>query len=354
MRLPIRLDQGAAMAMRDPAPSPLDVLETTFRLLTSGPDPLALDGAVLGRGLPARPIPLDELRSILLHPSTGYAARDAAVGELVGRAQAHGGAWTVGLAGVLLPGLRRVAGHLAREFPGDTADIDAEVLAGFLEALGKLHPHPGRRRIAAHLLWGAFNRGRRLRRLELEAAVRRVPLEATSAVPPPPAGHPDILLARAVRHGVLAAWEAELIGATRLEGEDLLRLAAEAGLKPDTLRHWRRAAEWRLAAWLVAGRVPVPPVSGERPPPPPPGRNRAPRRASAPASDRVPAGRARTPGHGDQERDGRATRTARRSAAHLRHRQPRRPSRSSSSAPPPPPSGSTEAGTRTDSGADGL
>ncbi len=322
------------MAMRDPAPSPLDVLEATFHLLTAGPDPLALDGAIVGCGLPARPIALDELRSILLHPSTSFAARDAALAELVGRAQADGGAWTVGLAGVLLPGLRRVAGHLAREFPGDTADLDAEVLTGFLEALGKLHLHPGRRRLAAHLLWGAFNRGKRLRRMELEAFVRRLPLEATSAVPPPPAGHPDILLARAVRHGVLAAWEAELIGATRLESQDLLRLAAEGGYKPDTLRHWRRAAERRLAAWLLTGSVPVPPVSGERPPSP--GRNRAVRRAPASASDRVPA---------EAKRDGRAARTARRSAVtRLRHRQPRRPSRSSVPLSSPPESTGDQAG----------
>lgn len=316
------------MAMRDPAPSPLDVLETTFRLLTTSPEPLALDGATLGCGLPARLIALDELRSILLHPSTSFAARDAALAALVGRAQAHGGTWTVGLAGVLLPGLRRVAGHLAREFPGDTTDIDAEVLTGFLEALGKLHLHPGRRRIAAHLLWGAFNRGKRLRRMELEALVRRLPLEATSVVPPPPAGHPDILLARAVRHGVLAAWEAELIGATRLEGEDLLRIAADGGYKPDTLRHWRRAAERRLAAWLLTGSVPVPPVSGERPPPP----GRAARPRSAPASDRLP---------GPPKRADRGARTARRSTADsLRHRpQARRPS--TSSAPPNSPPEST-------------
>ncbi len=316
------------MAMRDPAPSPLDVLETTFRLLTTDPEPLALDGATLGCGLPARLIALDELRSILLHPSTSFAARDAALAALVGRAQAHGGGWTVGLAGVLLPGLRRVAGHLAREFPGDTADIDAEVLTGFLEALGKLHLHPGRRRIAAHLLWGAFNRGKRLRRMELEALVRRLPLEATSVVPPPPVGHPDILLARAVRHGVLAAWEAELIGATRLEGEDLLRIAADGGYKPDTLRHWRRAAERRLAAWLLTGSVPVPPVSGERSPPP----GRAARPRSASASDRLP---------GPPKRAGRGARTARRStAASLRHwPQARRPS--TSSVPPNSPPEST-------------
>src|SRR6266540_1788313 len=281
------------MAMRDPAPSPLDVLETTFRLLTTDPEPLALDGATLGCGLPARLIALDELRSILLHPSTSFAARDAALAALVGRAQAHGGGWTVGLAGVLLPGLRRVAGHLAREFPGDTADIDAEVLTGFLEAL-----------------------------------VRRLPLEATSVVPPPPVGHPDILLARAVRHGVLAAWEAELIGATRLEGEDLLRIAADGGYKPDTLRHWRRAAERRLAAWLLTGSVPVPPVSGERSPPP----GRAARPRSASASDRLP---------GPPKRAGRGARTARRStAASLRHwPQARRPS--TSSVPPNSPPEST-------------
>jgi hypothetical protein len=251
--------------MPAPVPSPLDTLETAFRLLTSGPAPLALDGAQLGHDLPARPIPLDELRSILLHPATGFAARDAALADLVGPPPRRRGAWTVGLAGVLLPGLRRAAGQLAREFPGDTADIDAEVLTGFLETLAKLHLHPGRRRLAAHLLWGAFNRGKRLRRIELEVSVRQIPVDATSTVPPPPAGHPDILLARAVRHGVLTAWEAELIGATRLDGEDLLRLAAEGGHKPDTLRHRRRRAERRLAAWLRTGTLPDPPVAGARP-----------------------------------------------------------------------------------------
>jgi hypothetical protein len=54
---------------------------------------------VVGYGLPVRPIPLDVLRSLLLHPSMGFDARDAALTWLVGRAQAEGGAWPVGLAG---------------------------------------------------------------------------------------------------------------------------------------------------------------------------------------------------------------------------------------------------------------
>jgi hypothetical protein len=60
--------------MPRPSPSPLDTLEDAFRLLTGGPSPLVLDGREVGRDLPARPIPLGELRSMLLHPSTSYRA----------------------------------------------------------------------------------------------------------------------------------------------------------------------------------------------------------------------------------------------------------------------------------------
>jgi hypothetical protein len=69
-------------------PSPLDTLDHAFRLLASEPTPLTLHGGAVGRGLPARPIPLLELRSMLLHPSTGFAARHPVVEahEMVERA----------------------------------------------------------------------------------------------------------------------------------------------------------------------------------------------------------------------------------------------------------------------------
>ncbi len=63
--------------------SPFDTLETCFRLLSTGPACLALDGRRLGHGLPARRIPLGELRVLLQHP--------AATSELR-RAQAPGAA----------------------------------------------------------------------------------------------------------------------------------------------------------------------------------------------------------------------------------------------------------------------
>jgi hypothetical protein len=115
-------------------PRPLAVLDRSFRLLVCEPAPLALDGFAVD-GLPDRPIPLDELRSMLLHPSVGFDTRDTALTWLVGRAQAEGGAWLVGLAGVLLPGIGRRVYPLCRAFPRLAHDVEAEALVGLLQAV---------------------------------------------------------------------------------------------------------------------------------------------------------------------------------------------------------------------------
>src|SRR5262245_33006843 len=47
--------------------SALAAAERAFTYLTIPPAPLALDGRVVGHGLPARHIPLDELRDLLVH-----------------------------------------------------------------------------------------------------------------------------------------------------------------------------------------------------------------------------------------------------------------------------------------------
>ena len=113
--------------------SPFDTLEKTFDLLVAGPHPLALDGTSLD-GLANRAIPLGELKAMLLHPSMSFDVRDAVVDELVARSRAKGGAWTIGVAGVLLPGLRRAVWPLVQSCPGKAADIEAQALAAFLVA----------------------------------------------------------------------------------------------------------------------------------------------------------------------------------------------------------------------------
>src|SRR5438034_11251764 len=113
--------------------SPLDTLETTFRLLATGPQPLALEGHAAG--LQRASIELWELRPILFHPATGIGVQRAILVELVGRARRRPGAWMIGLVGVLLPGLRHQVAGVPERRPGRAAGSRAMVLVSLLERL---------------------------------------------------------------------------------------------------------------------------------------------------------------------------------------------------------------------------
>jgi hypothetical protein len=78
-----------------PTLSPLETVETTFRLLATGPQPLALNGHTIG--LRRDSIGLWELRGLLFHPATDAGVQRAALVELVGRARQHRGAWMIGV-----------------------------------------------------------------------------------------------------------------------------------------------------------------------------------------------------------------------------------------------------------------
>lgn len=249
--------------------SPFDTLERTFDLLTTGPRPLALDGTGI-TGMADRAVPLGELKAWLLHPSTPFPLRDAIVGELVARAQAEGGRWSVGLAGVLLPGLRRAVWPLTQACPGKADEIEAETLAAFLAAVAKAAP--GRPRLASRLCWLARIGAQRLLRAEL-AEQAGPGTDPVSAAPPRPWGHPDLVLARAVRAGVIGVADAQLIGATRLDGENVAEVAAELGLDYEACRIRRGRAEAKLRDYLKSdwyspfdfvGKRPETPCSSNR------------------------------------------------------------------------------------------
>lgn len=247
--------------------SPFDTLETSFRLLCTGPSPLTLDGREIGPPLPERPIPLTELGSLLLHPATPYEARDRAVSALARRAQDEGGAWTVGLAGVLLPGLRAAVADLVKASPDGGADIEADVLVELIEVLGGFDL--ATERAASRLLWRAAARARR-RALRNQADATWHPIdgdafedqpeaagrvsESPSAEPRRAWGHPDFVLAEAVKARVLSPFEAELVGDTRLGGVTVAAWAARVGWQPSSLRKERSVAERRLADWIARGK----------------------------------------------------------------------------------------------------
>ena len=126
--------------MRAAQPSPFDTLEACFGLLTTGPAPMALDGRQLGHGLPARRIPLSELRILLHHPSASDGLQLAILQELVRLAIQHRGHWTIGLGGVLLPGLRNIA-KSARPIDLEMrSHVETDVLERFCNAIRQPGP----------------------------------------------------------------------------------------------------------------------------------------------------------------------------------------------------------------------
>jgi hypothetical protein len=116
-----------------PTLSPLETTETTFRLLATGPQPLALNGHTIG--LRRNSIGLWDLRGLLFHPATDVGVQRAALVELVGQARRHRGAWLVGLVGVLLPGLRKQFVSPADGRSGSMPNSGGMVLVSLLERL---------------------------------------------------------------------------------------------------------------------------------------------------------------------------------------------------------------------------
>lgn len=228
----------------------LDVAENSFRLLCVGPAPLSVHGRRIGLGLPARRIVLTELASILMHPSTSYEARDAVWRLLVARARSAGPSWVIGAVGVALPGLRHGAARLGRLYVGDA---EAEMLAGFLATLSTLDLDGPR--VFPRLCNAAHSAARATLRRTEPTRRDEITVPPTSTVVGHGCGHPDFVLARAVTAGILSADEAEVIGATYLEGVPLADYADRIGVTRWSLYKTRARAVQRLSAAIRAGAV---------------------------------------------------------------------------------------------------
>ena len=225
----------------------LDAIEYRFRLAGQGPEPLSVDGRALGHGLPRRPIALVELSAILMHPSCSAEAADAAWRMLVTNARTGAERWIVGAVGVALPGLRRRAHHLWKISAGD---VDAALVAQFMQALTSVDiTKPG---VVTRVLNAAFSKARS----ELdkrEPAFGEASFVPESRVPTTGLNHPDFVLAKAVRAGVITAPEADLIGATYLESTTVGEYAQRVGRSYWQVYRQRGAAVQRLVAAIQSG-----------------------------------------------------------------------------------------------------
>jgi len=254
---------------------PLATLRDCFGLLVTGPAPLALDGSVVA-GLPARRVALDELRDLLLAGSCPQAVRDAAWAVVIRRSRRDGGAWTVGAAGMALPALHAVSAQLAGYSNLDRADVQAEVLTGFLEAVATVRLDLPR--IAVRLRWAAYRAGLTLTVQHREAPhpdpdlFQTVAAAETTRSGPGQAG-PEAVLADAVAAGVLTDTEADLIATTRLDDGTVADWATRHATDPRQAARLRERAERRLVEHLTDpdGARPAPlPAAGEPPPRPHP------------------------------------------------------------------------------------
>jgi hypothetical protein len=230
---------------------PLDAAQRAFDLLTCPPAPLAFDCRGID-GLPDQLVALDELRRLLIRNTTPRATQDQAWRELVARARRDGPAWVVAAVGMAVPGLRRRAILLTRGRRADFADLDGELLLGFLERLKTIDLDAGN--ICPRLIDAGARRVKKSRgHSEDTESIHTA--DSRSLPPVRPWDHPDFVLTRAVAAAVIAPEECYLIGETRLGEMTLHAVAQRLGVATTTAASWRRKAEEAIREAIRDGEL---------------------------------------------------------------------------------------------------
>ncbi len=232
--------------------SALKLAQRVFLLSSAEPTNLYLWGEDFGDDLPRGRLLLRPLRDLLLRPETSAGTRDAVWAELVRRSRSDGSSWTVAALGMAMPGLLRQLRVITSRYRGDRDDLESALAEGFVAELRRVDADATA--LSARLLRAAYRAG--VAHAYREASFLGVPgAPIESRAPQAPWGHPDFVLAHAVRAGVLSAAEAQLIAVTRLEGVAVQQVAAACGEPANTVVVRRRRAELRLREAIAQGRV---------------------------------------------------------------------------------------------------
>lgn len=240
------------MAKKTLSATVLEIAETTFVETFSGTEHLALDGSRFGAPFAPVPLALIEVRRMLLDAETSLDIRDEVWRHVIASSRRSGGLWTLAAVGMGTPMLKRVARVFADRYDGHSRDLASEILTGFLDHLVTMDLE--RQGVASRLRWACH---RAAEKACAEAADRPIPRAEAGPMPPSAqVAHPDLVLARAVRAGVITAAESDLIGMSRLEDVSLPEAAACLGITPNAAKIRRQKAEARLVAFLTDQPVP--------------------------------------------------------------------------------------------------
>ncbi|MEV0117686.1 hypothetical protein AB0H77_31370 [Streptomyces sp. NPDC050844] len=240
-----------------PDQSPLAALEAAFLALAAAPQPLTLPAGLISDAPTTEALPVDQVRSLLAHPSTRPELRTRTWHEVVRRAHTLGEPWTVVAIAMAVPALRRQLARLPRAVRGlERQEMEQEALSALAIALGEVQLDD------PELDWELFRAAdrsvhrlvyaaqRRARREHSDLAVHVGRLHAAAPALESDAGDEYAVLQRAVKAQVVDLAEAQLIARTRLHGEAMQSLASERGISVRQLYRRRCAAEQRLAACL--------------------------------------------------------------------------------------------------------
>lgn len=241
--------------------TPLDVLRDAFALLCAEPCALAVPAEEVAAFIaPARDLTLREIKRLLMAEGTRADVKRALWGAVIRRAQRGEASWTLAAAGLAYPALAGKVLLACRRSPAEADEIQAEVLVEFLAALRTVDVEDPRisHDLAGYLAWRAFMASRRFRRAEAAAAKRQCELpsedsHAGALLPAQPEGHPDLVLARALRAGVIDQDEADWIARTCLGDQSAADVAAEYEMGLSTFYRRRTQAGRRIAAAIESG-----------------------------------------------------------------------------------------------------
>jgi hypothetical protein len=241
---------GGGARMVWPA-SALDCAERAFQALVDRrPHPVAFDARDLGHGWPARFIPLDELRDLLVRdPRVSREAKDAAWHQIVDHARTWRQPWVAAATGLALPALVAMAGRLRPRREKLMTDVESELVAGFIHAL--VHQDLSGPAPQLRMCWAGWRAALLVQDPDTWEEIPEL-FDPSSRSPTRPYGHPDLLLGRAAQLGIITDSDAELISRTRLGRELLEQVAAERDEDPATLRFDRRRAEMKVVGAIAA------------------------------------------------------------------------------------------------------
>jgi predicted DNA-binding protein (UPF0251 family) len=234
--------------------TPLEILKSAFSRLREKPEEMTLRLPPVPAGPVDRVMDLERIIEVVSDRGSDPVVRALVWQQVMRKARMKRGDWLLIAAGLAYPKLVHKSQRLAAQFPGDTQEDQADLIAAFFQAVSEIDLESTEiYDLGATAVWRAFNTVRRDRRRTLKT--RAGVLDDGDVIQAPHVANPDILLARAVRSGVLTEKEAEYIGRSHLEGADADEIAAWAGISRSSFFRYRAAAEHRLVEAIRNGRL---------------------------------------------------------------------------------------------------